>query len=489
MSEPVWLGIDLGTQSVRALAADARGTVLAIASTPLSSFHAGVQHTQKPTDWWDAVCTCCRQVTSALDGRLISALSIDATSGTVLLMDHELHPLSEALMYGDARAVNESAEINSIDEAFWAEMGYRTQPTWALSKILWLSRSHPESFSRGCVAHQNDYIHARMAGRRLATDSSHALKSGFDLLRNKWPTALFAKLGLPDEIFPEVVAPGTIIGNVSQDGARATGLPWGCLIISGMTDGCASQIAAGAVKHGEWNSVLGTTLVLKGATRERILDPLGIVYCHRSPEGTWLPGGASSIGAGVLTKLFPSADLNDLGRAASALPKLSAVMYPLAGRGERFPFIAPQAERFMIGTPHGQVEEFAAALVGVACAERLCFDYLRMLAAPVDGRTSITGGGVRSPFWNQLRSEMCGIPLHIPVSAEAAFGAAVLAASHVSSLEITVNAMVRTREIIYPRASMTQHLSQLYLRFVRALEQKGWLPQHVAEFAQMRATA
>lgn len=489
MSDPVWLGIDLGTQSVRALAADAQGAVLAFASAPLASFHDGVRHTQRPEDWWAAVCTCCRQVTAALHGRVVSALSIDATSGTVLLLDENLHPASEALMYGDARAVDESTEINCKGETFWAEMGYRTQATWALPKILWLARHCPESFTSGCVAHQNDYIHARLAGRMLPTDWSHALKSGFDLLRTGWPITLFTNLGLSDRHFPGVVSPGTVIGTISSEGARSTGLPSGCPIVSGMTDGCASQIAAGAVQHGDWNAVLGTTLVVKGASRKRVTDPLGVVYCHRSAQGTWLPGGASSAGAGVLTRLFPSADLNELGRAASALPRLEAVTYPLAGTGERFPFIAPQAQSFTIGSPHGQVEEFAAALVGVACVERLCFDYMRMLGAPVHGRISITGGGVQSAFWNHLRSDLLGTPLHIPASPEAAFGAATLAASHSNSLEAAVSAMVHPREVVHPDASRARHLIELYRRFVGALEQRGWLPQHVADFARVRATA
>lgn len=487
MSKQVWLGIDLGTQGVRALAADEHGTTLASASVPLASTREGVRHVQRPEDWWAAVCRCCLQVTQSLGECRVSALSIDATSGTVLFVDEHLAPLSEALMYDDGRAAEESAEINARGEAFWAEMGYRTQRSWALPKVLWLARQHPDLLTNGHVAHQNDYIHACLVGRKLPTDSSHALKSGFDLLRNEWPQELFAKLSLPLGIFPDVLPPGSVIGTVSQSAAAATGLPPDCPIVAGMTDGCASQIAAGAVRHGAWNSVLGTTLVLKGASKQQITDPLGVVYCHRSADGTWLPGGASSVGAGVITKLFPGMDLDELSRRASALDVLDAVMYPLSGTGERFPFVAAQAHAFTLGPASGDVEQFAAALLGVACIERLCFDYLRMVGAPVDGPVSITGGGVRSTFWNQLRADVLGMSLHVPASTEAAFGAAVLAASHNGSIEAAVDSMVRTREVLQPRAERHAALSTMYLRLIQALEQRGWLPEQVADFTRAKA--
>jgi sugar (pentulose or hexulose) kinase len=182
-------------------------------------------------------------------------------------------------------------------------------------------------------------------------------------------------------------------------------------------------------------------------------------------------------------------DLDELGRAASALEKLGAVMYPLAGTGERFPFIAAQAHAFTIGQPSGVVEQFAAALLGVACIERLCFDYLRIVGAPIDGPMSITGGGVRSPFWNQLRADVLGTPLHIPASAEAAFGAAVLAASHNHSVEAAADSMTRMREVIQPRTGEQAALNAMYLRLIHALEERGWLPEHVADSARTRVHA
>jgi sugar (pentulose or hexulose) kinase len=480
MRDDLWLGIDLGTQSVRAIAVDNEGVVLAQASAPLTSHRDGPRHTQSPNEWWSAVCTCCLAVTRELHGRPITALSIDATSGTILLVDSNLQPTTEAMMYDDARASAESDDVNTLGESFWADMGYRTQRSWALPKLLWLQRNQPESLRNAHLVHQNDFIHTRLAGKLLATDSSHALKTGYDLLHNAWPSELFDQLHLPASVFPEVTSPGRILGELSLEAATATGLPQDCLIVSGMTDGCASQIAAGAIAHGQWNSVIGTTLVLKGASRDRILDPLGVVYSHRSPSGLWLPGGASSVGAGMITKLFPGADLDAMNEAATALGVPTSVMYPLAGQGERFPFTAPEARAFTLSSPQTPAEEYAALLTGVACIERLCFDYLAQLGAPTNGQISITGGATRSAYWNQLRADILQRPLAIPASTEAAFGAAILAASHASSLESAVNTMVHLRETIHPRPHLANAFDTLYHQLTDALHQRGWLPQSVA---------
>ena len=111
------------------------------------------------------------------------------------------------------------------------------------------------------LAHQADVVTRALAGHPVATDASHALKSGYDAARGAWPEELARELG---DLLPAVVAPGTRLGEVCATAAEQTGLPAGTPIVAGMTDGCAAQIAAGALRPGDWNSVLGTTLVLKG---------------------------------------------------------------------------------------------------------------------------------------------------------------------------------------------------------------------------------
>jgi sugar (pentulose or hexulose) kinase len=248
-------------------------------------------------------------------------------------------------------------------------------------------------------------------------------------------------------------------------------------------------MAAGALSVGSWNSVLGTTLVLKGVTPDLIKDPAGVVYSHRSPDGNWLPGGASSAGAGAISKYFPERDLEALGTQAAQREPASVVTYPLHGRGERFPFIAPEAEGFTLGQPADEIDQYAALLQGVAFIERLCFDYLDMLGAPVCGPFVLTGGGAKSRYWCQLRADVLGSPVTLPENAEAALGMAILAAATGHKVADVAGAMVRIREVIDPRPEHARRFREPYLRLVDELARRGWVTATVAQHAQRRATA
>src|SRR5207245_6417026 len=158
--------------------------------------------------------------------------------------------------------------------------------------------------------------------------------------------------------------------------ASETGIPEGTTVIAGMTDSCAAQIGAGALRVGSWNTVLGTTLAFKGVTQELIRDPAGVMYSHRSPDGGWLPGGTSGAGAGILTTYFPDRDLDALSTQAMQREPASIIAYPLASHAERFPFTVPQARHFLLGEPTDEIDLYAALLQVVAFVATMSFAYL-----------------------------------------------------------------------------------------------------------------
>jgi len=415
--ESIWLGVDLGTQSVRALAVSETGHVFGQSSYPLTSRRDGPRHEQDPEEWWRAVVFAIRVALADLPASSLRGLAVDGTSGTILLVDRSGRTLTPGLMYDDTRAKDEAYRANEAGTAIWASLGYRMQPSWALPKLLWLLREHRDVMPGARLAHQSDFINCRLAGCEVSSDSSNALKTGYDLIREAWPLEVFDALGVPEQIMPAVVRPGTQLGTVCAEAATLTSIPTGTPIIAGMTDSCAAQMGAGALDIGSWNSVLGTTLVFKGVTRELIRDPAGIVYSHRSADGNWLPGGASSTGAGILTKRFPGRDLDWLNAQAAEREPANIIAYPLVSRGERFPFIAPDAEGFVLGEPIDEIDLYAALLQGVAFVERLCFDYLDLLGAPLSGDLSLTGGAARNYYWCQLHADILGRPVHLPENA------------------------------------------------------------------------
>ncbi len=200
---------------------------------------------------------------------------MDATSGTVLLADADGTPLTAGLMYDDGRAAAYAERVNEAGGPVWEKLGYRTmQPSWALPKLLWLlDRTRLPAGAR--LLHQADLVTWRLTGRQAASDTGHSLKTGYDLVAERWPYEELAALGVPAEILPDVVRPGTVIGTVCASAAAATGIPAGTPVVAGMTDGAAAQIGAGALSPGAWNSVLGTTLVLKGPATGWSATPAG----------------------------------------------------------------------------------------------------------------------------------------------------------------------------------------------------------------------
>ena len=420
----------------------------------------------------------------------VTALALDATSGTVLVEAADGTARGPALMYDDTRAAAQSARAQSAGASLWDQLGYRVQPAWALPKVLWLL----ENGALGAgdrIVHQSDHLLRRLAGRPVATDTSHAPKTGVDTRSAAWPADVFADLGIPLSLLPEVVLPCTVIGVLGADAAAATGLRAGTAIRAGMTDGCAAQIAAGALRPGSWSSALGTTLVLKGSTRDLVADRSGAVYCHRNPDGGWLPGGASSVGAGALRTAFPDADAAALARLtdrAAGLVPVADVVYPLDGTGERFPFVAPEAAGFGLAGLSGP-ELFGAVCQGIAYVERLAYDVLGLLGADVSGPVSLTGGAAANPWWNQLRADVLGRPTVLPGSGQAAVGMAVLAAAPPGRLADTADAMVRWTSTSAPDADRGAALEPGYRRLVAALADRGWLEPDLAAAVLARSRA
>ena len=474
-------GIDVGTQGVRVALVDEAGRPLGDGAAPIAgSSRRGVRHEQRPEAWWDALVAATRgALDSVAEPVVVEALALDATSGTVLVEGADGTAHGRALMYDDARASEQAARVQRAGAGLWTTLGYRMQASWALPKVMWL-------IENGLVApgdrvvHQSDHVVRRLAGESVATDTSNALKTGADLRDATWPVDLFGELGVPVTVLPELGWPGGVIGHVGAEAARSTGLAAGTPIRAGMTDGCAAQIAAGALRIGSWSSALGTTLVIKGSTRDLVRDPAGAVYCHRHPDGGWLPGGASSTGAGVIAESFPADVLDDLTARARTLVPVGGITYPLAGHGERFPFVAPDAHGFLATDAQSDEARFAALCQGIAYVERLAYDVLAVLGADTTGPVSLTGGATRNAWWNQLRTDVLGRPTLLPASAQAATGMAILAAAAPGELTSTAERMVRIDHRLEPDTALGQALRPGYERLVGELAERGWLDAELA---------
>jgi len=481
------LGIDVGTQGARVLVCDPRGAVAARADHPFDleavpGLPAGWAE-QNPADWWQATTLCLRRAVQGLRDRglspeAIAGISLTSTSGTVCLADEQGRALGTALMYSDRRAGAEAEEANTAGSALIAKLGYRFSASFSLPKLLWLARHDPARFAAArYLLSPADYIVGCLTGEWGVSDYTNVLKTGYDLVAGAWPAFIEDALGLPRQRLPRVVAPGTPVGALSDAVAAATGLAAGTPVLAGMTDGCASQVSTGAVAPGQWNSTLGTTLVLKGVSRELLRDPLGRIYCHRHPDGHWLPGGASNTGGECLARHFAAEEFAQLDTQALQHSPTDVIIYPLEKPGERFPFVNPAAQGFRLGEPSSKAELFAAYLEGVGYVERLAYDTLESLGAELGPEVHVAGGATKSAPWVQIRADILGKTLLAPQDSGGAMGAAVIAAGGTLYRGIVpaARAMVRLAAEVRPRPELAAAYDDRYQRFRAACRARGYI--------------
>ncbi|MCM8758200.1 MAG: FGGY-family carbohydrate kinase [Candidatus Omnitrophica bacterium] len=475
-----FIGIDVGTQGVRIICFNENGKLTATAETYFEKKLNNVTegwHEQLPHDWWNGVVLCLRKILRNVRNEKISAISVTSTSGTVCFLDKNYSPLIPAIMYNDKRSEKQAHILNEVLKVLTAKLGYKFNSSYGLAKILWVKENMPKVFEKTIkIVHAADFIVGKFSGNFCISDYTNVLKSGYDLIEGKWPEEIEKILGIPVGLLPEVVAPGAVIGVTSVACCKETGLSAGIPVVAGMTDGCASQVATGAVFPGEWNSTLGTTLVIKGVTEKILKDPLGRIYNHRHPDGWWLPGGASNTGGECILRRFERSKWEYLEKKAEELAPTDKICWPLVGKGERFPFVNPNAEGFE--PQHCDQETlFTCYLEGVGYIEKLAYQTVEKLGAKTKDSIRIAGGATKSTIWNRIRASILGKTLLLPENTQAAAGAAILAASrtYFENLNQACENMVRIIKCYEPEKKWIPFYEEGYNKFVQELKNRAYI--------------
>jgi sugar (pentulose or hexulose) kinase len=218
-------------------------------------------------------------------------------------------------------------------------------------------------------------------------------------------------------------------------------------------------------------------MVVKGITREELKDPGGVLYNHRHPEGYWMPGGASNIGADWITKDF-NESVALMNEEAMELIPTGRFVYPLKQQGERFPFVAPGARGFTI-EGLTKAETYSANLEAVAYIERYAYELIERLSGEKIRAVFTAGGASNSEAWLKVRSNVLNLPVYKMRHVTGAVGAAILAASqtYFYSLTEATRALTQLEKEIYPEAEMAKKYDGLYHRFIGLLQQKGFIPK------------
>ncbi|WP_342070621.1 FGGY-family carbohydrate kinase [Yoonia algicola] len=415
------VGIDLGTSSVRAGVITEAGDLITMAR---ADYGSDAQSWRDPVCWWTAASTCLHTVIADLsqagfDPADVHGIAIDGTSGSMVLTDESLAPVTRALMYNDGGLDVQAAQIAACAPNPHITRGSNS----ALARVLCLIAEDKDAKATHLL-HQADFIAARLIGHGGHSDVNNALKTGVDPATGQWPDWM-DQLALPLGLLPKAHVPGHPIAPISSENAKEFGLSHSVMVHAGTTDSIAAFLASAPAVTGSAVTSLGTTLAVKVMSPVRVDVPQMGLYSHRLGDG-WLVGGASNTGGGVLKELFGDINLTALSEQID--PNIASPLdyYPLVRPGERFPVNDPTLQPRLTPRPIDDAAFLHGILESIARIERKAYSLIADHGGTFPAKIISAGGGASNPVWTKIRSRVLGIPVVEATTPEAAIGAAKL---------------------------------------------------------------
>jgi sugar (pentulose or hexulose) kinase len=412
-SRILYLGIDFGTSGARGIVIDATGAIQAeaqytFAATPLAELTA---------IWQNTLYRLIEQIPTPIR-QDITRIAIDGTSATVLLCDRQGTPITEPLLYNDGRGIDVMEQLQQIAPANSVVLS----ATSSLAKLLWLIHHTPGTLDNYYFLHQADWLAFLLHGKLGISDYHNALKLGYDPEKLEYPTWM-KQLPLTP-ILPQVLAPGTPVGDVTPEIAFRLGLRQDCQVCTGTTDSIAAFLASGAKHPGEAVTSLGSTLVLKLLSHTRVENADYGIYSHRLGN-LWLTGGASNTGGAVLRQFFSDRELEELSHQINPEQESPLEYYPLLKRGDRFPINDPHLSPKLEPQPANPVEFLHGLLESIARIEARGYQLLQQLGATPLTCVYTAGGGAKNTTWTAIRQRQLQVAIQPPRHIEAAYGTAL----------------------------------------------------------------
>jgi xylulokinase len=481
-----FLGIDVGTSSVKAILVDEDQRLIAEGSAPLEVLRRRPMWSeQNPEDWWNAAHTAVSHIreTALSDFLQLQSIGLSGQQHSATLVDGHGSVLRPAILWNDGRCGRECAELLERIPDFFARASNTTMPGFTAPKLLWVARHEPELFAKVAkVLLPKDYLRYRLSGEYVSDKSDSAGTLWLDIGRREWDDVLLQGGGMRRSQMPDLVEGSEISTHLSAEVAALWGLTGRKIpIAGGGGDNASSAVGIGAVSPGDGFLSLGTSGVLFVSTDRLVALPERTLhgFCHALPQRwhgmvvalsaasalSWLGAltghGRDIVGLIEKAKIFAS----DPARREAApvfLPYLA---------GERTPHNDPKATAKFDGlrAEHDAGALAYAVLEGVAFAMA---DGLEVLKAANAAPRScmLVGGGSRSGYWNGLLADVLDLPLDLPEGAEigAAFGAARLAMLAVGAGTIEV---VCRKPAVRVRFEPDQHeAATLHVRRERYLD-------------------
>jgi xylulokinase len=473
----VYLGIDIGTSSVKAVLVDDGGSLVGQASDGLvvSRPQPGFSE-QDAESWWQATVNA----VTALPKELRAAVRAVGLSGQMhgaTLLDDRDRPLRPAILWNDGRSALECVELERREPDSRALTGNIMMPGFTAPKLLWVAKHEPEIFRRTAhVLLPKDFVRLKLTGEKVSDMSDASGTQWLDVGRRDWSDALLQATGLTRSHMPRLVEGTEPSGTITAAVAEQLQIPR-VVVAGGGGDNAASAVGLGVVAPGQAFLSLGTSGVLFVVTDQFRPNPDRAVhaFCHCLPKrwhqmsvmlsaASCLDWAAQLTGRPDLPRLVEAAQARGVNRQSPFfLPDLT---------GERTPHNDPQARGVFFGirSDTDAVDLVVAVLEGVALAFADGLDVLLEKGGSIDA-ISVTGGGARLPYWGQLLAAALNRPLTYRVGGEvgAALGAARLGRLALGGSQSPADICVAPPidRVVQPDAELSSLLATRRRTFVR----------------------
>lgn len=443
------LGIDIGTSACKLVVFSKEGKALISRTVAYTTQYPRSGYVeQNPDDWWDAVCSGMREMLSqgAVRAAQIAAIGIDGQGWSAIAMDEEGNVLAPDPIWLDTRAESICDELNARigADAIFALSGNPLKAQYVTAKILWLQRHLPQAYAKTkWILQSNGFIAYRLTGN-VSMDISQAYGLHcFDMRNGRMDETMCKELGIDSSLLPALSACHEIIGGVSEQAARQTGLLAGTPVVAGGLDAACSTLGAGVLRAGQTQEQGGQAGGMSICIDQYCADPRLILGYHVVPD-RWLLQGGTTGGGGAMRWFerefadFERRTALEKGGSSFAFLDALAEQIPAGSEGtvflpylagERSPIWDNDAQGVYFGLDYSKTKAHLvrALMEGVAYSLRHNLEIAESVGATIETLRA-TGGSANSRLWTQIKADVTGKDIEVPQSDLATpLGAAILA--------------------------------------------------------------
>mgnify|MGYP004603298771 FL=1 len=472
-----YIGIDLGTSSVKLLLMEEDGTVKNIVSReyPLYFPHPGWSE-QNPADWERETMQGLKELLEGFDKSKVAGISFGGQMHGLVALDEKDEVIRPAILWNDGRTTKECDYLNqTIGKEKLSEYTANIAFTgFTAPKILWMRENEPENFKRiKKIMLPKDYLAYKLTGT-FCTDVSDA--SGMLLLdvgNRRWSDEMCEICHITKEMLPKIYESYECVGTVKPEIAEELGLAANVKVAAGAGDNAAAAVATGTVGDGKCNISLGTSGTIFVSSKKFGVDENNALHAFCDANGAYHLMGCM-LSAASCNKWWNDEILQtkDYAKEQEQIKKLGEnhVYYLPYLMGERSPYNNPNARATFIGMTMDttRADMTQAVLEGVAFALRDSFEVAKKLGLKIE-RTKICGGGAKSPLWKKMIANILNIKVDVLETEEGpSLGGAMLAAvacGAYENVEQAATQIVKVVETIEPEPELAAKYEARYQQY------------------------